>query len=446
MATFSLEDTVKTFTYHQALVVYWFCKGLSNENIAARYGYEKSWVVWQMSFVYFKLGLDRKDASGTSLHWTERRRIIQEKICPIIEKLTNDDPELLERFPLIPPNVLQGNILDLRPEIPVPPSEPFIPLPEPPPSPPPLPPDEQIPPKEPPSDFYPIQLYNAWLAVLEDDVKDDDDPPPPLPPIIVGPERGGIMWGRILALGSAVLLGCAAVGVLAYWLGQQNTPTPTPILASATLEILATETLLAIPTDTSIPAFTATPTQTSIPETPTSTPTKAVTPKPPALFETSFESGLPAGMEMVYGDIDFVNEELVAHDFTLLAIGEDTWQNYQVEYDARKHTYCFGLENNGISAHTIGPENMIMWSWNYCESGWFKFTGKWETISFDDRNLANPGTVINIRLVAEGGNFTVYVNSIEHSSYFDEKYLQGKAYLYVSDSSVIDNVRVSELP
>src|SRR5687768_3465759 len=130
MAKFTLEDTVKTFTYHQALVVYWFCKDLSNENIAARFGYQKSWVVWQMSFVYFKLGLDRKDASGKELHWSKRRKILREKVCPIMERLTNDDPELLERFPLIEPNVLAGSILDLRPDIPVPPSEPVVALPE----------------------------------------------------------------------------------------------------------------------------------------------------------------------------------------------------------------------------------------------------------------------------------------------------------------------------
>lgn len=280
MATFSLEDTVKTFTYHQALVVYWFCKGLSNENIAARYGYEKSWVVWQMSFVYFKLGLDRKDASGKSLHWSERRKIIQEKVCPIIARLTNDDPELLERFPLISPNVLEGSILDLRPEIPVPPLDHTVPLLEPQPPPPPLPPDDQIPPSKPPPDFYPIELYNAWLAVLEDD-KHGDPPPPLPPPVIVGPGRRGIMWGRILTLGLAVLLGCVIVGVAAYFLGRGTigaaTQTPAPVQLTSTSEpsatIQITETVTALPGETSTPSFTLTP-----PATDTLLPTNTLSP------------------------------------------------------------------------------------------------------------------------------------------------------------------------
>jgi hypothetical protein len=280
MATFSLEDTVKTFTYHQALVVYWFCKGLSNENIAARYGYEKSWVVWQMSFVYFKLGLDRKDASGRSLHWSERRKIIREKICPIIERLTNDDPDLLERFPLISPNVLEGSILDLRPEIPVPPSEHVVPLPEPLPEPPSLPPGDQIPPQEPPPDFYPPVLYNAWLAVLEDDAKETPPSAAP-PPIIVGPQRRGIMWGRILTLGIAVLLACAVVGVGAYFFGRGTigaaTQTPAPFQLTSTSEPSATvqiaETQTALPGETLTPTFTLAP-----PATNTSLPTNTLSP------------------------------------------------------------------------------------------------------------------------------------------------------------------------
>jgi hypothetical protein len=284
MAKFTLEDTIKTFSHHQALVVYWSCKDLSNENIAARFGYQKSWVVWQMSQVYFKLGLDRKDVSGRSLHWSERRRILREKVCPIIMRLTNDDPDWLERFPLIPPNVLEGSIVDLRPEIPVPPSEPIIPLSEPPPEPPPLPPDGQNPPSEPPPDFYPIELYNAWLAVLEDDERGDEPPLPVLPPIYAHPpgERGPI-WGRLIPLGLAVLLGCLAVGALAYWLGRNGafvpaTETSMPTIQltstiepSATIQLTITET--SFPTDTLAPTLTFTP-----PATLTPIPTNTVPP------------------------------------------------------------------------------------------------------------------------------------------------------------------------
>src|SRR5215216_7134390 len=131
MAKFTLEDTIRTFNYSQAAVIYWYCQGFSNADIASMLGYEISWVIWVISQVYYKLGLDRPDADGRKLHWTERRRILREKVCPIIKRLTKDNPDFLESFPLISPNVLEGNILDLRPEIPIPPSEPHTPLPEP---------------------------------------------------------------------------------------------------------------------------------------------------------------------------------------------------------------------------------------------------------------------------------------------------------------------------
>jgi hypothetical protein len=277
MANFTLEDTLKTLTYHQAEVLYWTCEGLSNENIAARLGYSKDWVVWQMSFVYHKLGMDRKDQrTGKSMHWNQRREIIREKVCPVFRRLFNDDPDNLEIFPIIPPNVLEGSILDLRPEIPVPPSEPFTPPPEPPPDPPRLPELGLKPPSEPPPDFYPIELYNAWLAVLEDD-RHGDPPPPPPTPVIIQPVRRGIMWGRILGLGFAVLLGCAVVAALAYWLGRGGTLSPATepslpaiqstftIEPSATIQSIDTETSVPSPTDTTAPTLTFTPTATITP-------------------------------------------------------------------------------------------------------------------------------------------------------------------------------------
>ena len=278
MEKFTLEDTIKTFTQREALVVYWTCEGLSNENIAARFGYQKSWVVWQMSKVYHRIGLDKADINGKKLHWTLRREVIREKVCPILRRLINDDPEKLERFPMTPPNVLNGSILDLRPDIPVPPSEPFIPPPEPPSEPPPLPADDQIPPSEPPPGFYPIELYNAWLAVLEDDMHDPDpEPLPPSPPIIITPIRRGRRWGPLISLGLAVLLGCTAVGALAYWLGRNGGFVPATQTSVATIQptltitnalsptIQFTETPLPANTLTSTVAFTPTETYTPMP-------------------------------------------------------------------------------------------------------------------------------------------------------------------------------------
>jgi hypothetical protein len=289
MTNHSIEDTLKTLSYLQALVLYWTCEGLSNENIAARYGYTKSWVVWQMSFVYHKLGIDRKDErTGKSLHWTRRRDIIRERVCPVLRRLINNDPDNLEIFPIIPPNVIEGSIEDFPPETQTPPSEIPVPPPEPLPEPPPLPEPGEIPPPEPPPDFYPVELYKAWLMVLEDDAHGPTGDSTPPPPVYIAPERRGPRWGRLLSLGLAVLLGCIAMGALAYWLGtQRNAPPATPILASATQEILITETL----------AQTATITVTLLP---TETLAPTMTPTPPSLTPIATDTKSPIGL--VKGD------------------------------------------------------------------------------------------------------------------------------------------------
>jgi hypothetical protein len=240
----------------------------------------------------------------------------------------------------------------------------------------------------------------------------------------------------VLAVGSFLLERCTI----------PPPPPPTPTFTS-TQEVPVTETPTSLPTVSPTLAFTDTPTLTVTPQTPTLTPTETATPQPAVLFETTFDQGLPEGMERLYGNIDFVDGELVAHDLTLLAIGEDTWKNYQIEYDARKHPACFGLKENGIAAHAISPENMVMWSWNYCETGWFEIVnGEWTDIAHGEGLPVNPGTMNTFKLVANNGNFEIYINNRKISTYFNDKYLQGKAYILVSDSSVIDNVRVSQLP
>lgn len=198
------------------------------------------------------------------------------------------------------------------------------------------------------------------------------------------------------------------------------------------------------PTDT--PTITFTPTFTPIP-TATFTPSPSMTATLSPLFEGSFDQGLPNGMRLVYGDIDFINGQLLAHNSTLLSIGDDSWKNYEVEYKTKKHTYCWGLQNNSIGAHAIDQDNMVMFSWNYCQTGWFEITnGNWKQINTSGGVPANPGSFITIRYVAQNGDFSVYINNQKFSEYFNDKYTQGKVYIQLSDQSVIDSIRVNLLP
>jgi hypothetical protein len=235
-------------------------------------------------------------------------------------------------------------------------------------------------------------------------------------------------------------------------LGEVVTPNETLAIQapSNTAASLPTETPPDLPSETRMPTLTDTPipfTPTNPTPTLTNLPTETATLQPSALFETDFESGFPAGMEYVRDDLDIVNGELIAHEYTLLGFGNETWKNYQVEYEARKNPYCWQLQNNGVAAHALDQEDMAMWSWNYCETGWFEIVnGNWTIIAHEDGLPVNPGTMNTIKLVANNGNFEIYINNRKVSSYFDDKYLQGKAYILVTNSSVIDNIRISQLP
>jgi hypothetical protein len=84
------------------MVLKWKCKGLEYLKIAGRLGYSVAWVQLQMSTAYRKLGFN------SSMHWTQRKKILEKEICPRLPKdiegwvpkqetieETREDPEML---------------------------------------------------------------------------------------------------------------------------------------------------------------------------------------------------------------------------------------------------------------------------------------------------------------------------------------------------------------
>jgi hypothetical protein len=400
MAKFTLEDTIKTFDPYQASILFWFCEGLSNDDIASKLGYSTSWVVWITGEIYFKLGLDKKDANGKKLHWTARRRILREKVCPIIKRLTNDNPDFLERFPLIPPNVLDGHILDLRPEIPVPPSEPYIPPPEPPSEPPQLPEPGEIPPPEPPPDFYPIELYNAWLAALEDHrhgKKDTGDNPPlpsPLPPA-----KRPILWRRILGLGFIALLGCLCVGVLAFWFGRQDA-NPFPFLPGSDS----------------------------------------------TLFFDEFTNGKSDRWQTIHGNGLVVNNQLTFNEATLMVLDEQ-WTDVEVSFDVSSMQCQGGVGQRGVN---IGlryqdPTNMVklrIYHQDDCAATWIL------VVNGKDEELSNSTFQLPPRDSNGVRHFIMNVQGNTFDSPFGipvviENFPTGGVALYADPGVIIDNFKVT---
>ena len=297
--------------------------------------------------------------------------------------------------------------------------------------------------------------YREKIEALREPLEPPEPPisntvPPPTVATPQAPQRRRVSWPRVAIPLLLVCLLCIS-GVLFIWrlnpfAGAMQSPPPQ--IATNTVVPQLTDTPLVIFTETSLPTNTAIPpTPTTPPATATLTPTETPTPEPPALFETSFDQGLPAGMEKVYGSIDFIDGQLLSHESTLLSIGNDDWGNYQIEYEARKPAFCWYFQTNGIAAHAIDQENMIMFSWEYCDSGWYEMVdGKWTTINTGISKISKPGLTFTMKYIAEGGNFSVYVDNVKITSYFSEKYTKGKVYILMYKDSVIDNIRISSLP
>ncbi len=262
MAKTSVEDVLRGLPEVEATILYLKCEELDYKAIAERRNRSVPWVTWQMASVYHKLLLDKKDEkTGQSLHKSVRMKILGEKVCPVLQKLIDGKSSNLKNFPLGESAVIEEfpiewlEIIEGAKEI-----EPVIEgtIVEPPPPP-------------PPEEFLPPILYNAWLLVIQDDKP--NEPPPPPPPIVIPPRLPGqTRRPPIIPIILGTLAVCVCLPALiygAYRLGRGASPTPPPILASDTEEVLVTETptvtLTAAPADTLTPTLTSTPTATLTP-------------------------------------------------------------------------------------------------------------------------------------------------------------------------------------
>lgn len=460
-----MVDRVLSLERSEVQVLYGRCRDLTHDQIALKYG--KTSATWSrnlMTSVFEKLGSKKTDSRN------KKQEFLRTQVCPVLDEILKGDEKKLELWPLYGWVVVfrEGDnvsyrereeheriIPDVR-EDPPQPEDPYFPSMS-----------EEV------DEFTEPEGEEEGQEEETSSEENETEPIPPTPAVLDIPTpdpapAGNIDWkpptaqplNRLLFIVPVLIcIFCLFTAwttvrrIFALFDNDPNDPVPTPLPVIPE----ATNTFVPVPTFfTSTPSLTSSPTETlthtptpmaTVPS-PTSTlpPPDTLTPLPPALFEANFDSGFPAGMEFARENVDIVDGKLVAHEYTLLGFGDGTWNNYQVEYEASKHTYCWGLQNNGVAAHAIDPENMIMWSWNYCETGWFELVnGDWVTITAGRDITANPGTTVKIRLVAENGNFTVYVNDFKKASYFNEKYTEGKAYILVTDSSIIDNIRISHL-
>ncbi len=171
------------------------------------------------------------------------------------------------------------------------------------------------------------------------------------------------------------------------------------------------------------------PTQTNAPATPTG---------PTVLFQDNFDTGLSEYWEVLSGSPVVVNGRLTANEPTWLAIGDPSWDDYIIEFDADAAGCWFGSNVDTVAVRFIDINNMIAWRWEDCESYWYIVdSGK-------DNQVPKSGSgtgygMIGLRIIVDGDKFSAFQGDKLLSSFFDRRFPKGRVALKVNKNTLIDN-------
>jgi DNA-binding CsgD family transcriptional regulator len=224
-------------------------------------------------------------------------------------------------------------------------------------------------------------------------------------------------------------------------------PTPTQPASSpedpaVEQEQISTTDTEIVPTDEIQPTEVSSETEIVPTEPPTLAPTTP--PKPEILFEDDFSSGLSDAWEIVSGNAIVVNGMLSADRDTWLLIGDPTWGDYSVEFQAETEIGWLSEGADIVSLRVSDIDNMYALKWTVVESEWYVVeNGEWNTVPQSHLNDGKRDK--NFRFEAKGDSIKFYSDGTIASSFFDSKFPQGRIGLFISTNTVIDNFKVREI-
>ena len=250
---------------------------------------------------------------------------------------------------------------------------------------------------------------------------------------------------RRLILFFIILALLAFVGIQVYsWASGFITDVVQPIIAQNVPEQSQPQPQAqVVPTSTTRSiAPTSAPVQQAVVPTSTSQPTTPSQPK--TLFSDNFDTGLSSGWQVAYGNPLVVNGLLTTDSDTMLIVGDSSWRDYAVEYDASAGFCWLTKAENWVSVRAMDTDNNYAYKWAFCESFWYIVkNGKWSEVP---QSGFNPGSEEHhFKIQAEGGSLAVYVDGMLMSSLYDTSFNQGKVNLRISENTTIDNFVIKEL-
>lgn len=389
------DDKLGSLTGRQREVLRLFCDGLKYADIARELVISENTVKTHMGNIYVKLGLEYLDDGPRkkALHEVFCRALKEEVIEPTGEIVPPDEPEPEP----VPAHVMALVIRDENALVPVPSGRVISIRPVP----------ATKPPRQP--------RRGRWLLFG----------------MILGTALTGCVvyasWQALLWLDAR--FGPRAATVVSQLTGvptDQSTETASADTTEAPTAIVSPTTELVV-VNTLPPE--QQPTQTNAPATPTG---------PTVLFQDNFDTGLSEYWEVLSGSPVVVNGRLTANEPTWLAIGDPSWDDYIIEFDADAAGCWFGSNVDTVAVRFIDINNMIAWRWEDCESYWYIVdSGK-------DNQVPKSGSgtgygMIGLRIIVDGDKFSAFQGDKLLSSFFDRRFPKGRVALKVNKNTLIDN-------
>jgi hypothetical protein len=241
---------------------------------------------------------------------------------------------------------------------------------------------------------------------------------------------------------------------LAPRITQTETPEPIKSPPSASEQPTLPLRIPGQPGPTKILVNSPTPTFTLMP-TSTTTPTQTSPPPNTVLFEDDFNNNLSKEWQYEAGSYSTTQDGwLIASRPTWLLVGDPSWKNIQIEFDAitPRGSSCNTNPNEpdilGVRVQDL--DNMAAFKWNSCNYWWFVVDGGRWYLPADLTIMGgtNPNGSFKMVITVQGDELAAYQDNVHKDksiAHFD-KVQAGRIALMLDSTTKIDNFRVTSLP
>ncbi len=128
---------------------------------------------------------------------------------------------------------------------------------------------------------------------------------------------------------------------------------------------------------------------------------------------------------------------------TWLIIGDPSWTDYTVEFDADASD-CWWPSDGGnvVALRVTDLDNMIAFRWVDCQTAWYIVEdGKWQEVPNTKGDGIKYG-MVRLTITVQGDRFSASVGDKRLSSFFDKRFQRGKMGLRLDAETIIDNLVV----